>query len=93
MSEIDISTLISTYEKFKHYQEKMKEANKRYRSTERGREKAKIVQQRWLESKKGDDQYRQIVNEKQKERYRRKVEAIKNAKSCDLSKTDIIKEV
>ena len=41
MSEIDLSTLISTYEKFQQYKLQMKEANKRYRLTEKGKEKSK----------------------------------------------------
>ena len=35
MSDIDISTLISTYEKFQHYTENMRGAN---RKTDRGRD-------------------------------------------------------
>ena len=37
MSDIDISTLISTYEKSQDYKENMRGANRKYRLTDRGR--------------------------------------------------------
>ena len=93
MSEIDLSTLISTYEKFQQYKLQMKEANKRYRLTEKGKEKSKNDQQKWLASKKDDDAYRLSSNEKQRERYRKRVNARKNAistNSSDLGERSIV---
>ena len=60
ISEIDLSTLLSSYKKYQIHKQSMSIANKKYRSTENGRLKSKINQQKWMESKKGDDIFRQI---------------------------------
>ena len=52
-------------------------ANKKYRSTENGKRKSRINQQRGIESKKGDDIFRQNMNEKERERYRKRMDVKK----------------
>ena len=77
MSEVDLSTLRSCYEKYQILKQSMSTANKKYRSTENGRLKSKINQQKWMESKKGDDIFRQNMNENQRLRYRKRMDAKK----------------
>ena len=88
MSEVDLSTLRSCYEKYQILKQSMSTANKKYRSTENGRLKSKINQQKWMESKKGDDIFRQNMNEKQRIRYRKRMDAKK--KAGEINTTEIV---
>ena len=77
MSEIYLLILLSSYEKYQIHKQSMSIANKKYRSTENGRRKSKINQQRWMESKNGDDIFIQNMKEKERERYRKRMDAKK----------------
>ena len=77
MSEIYLLILLSSYEKYQIHKQSMSIANKKYRSTENGRRKSKINQQRWMESKNGDDIFIQNMNEKERERYRKRMDVKK----------------
>ena len=88
MGEIDLLTLLSSYEKYQIHKQSRSIANKKYRSRENGRLKSKINQQKWMESKKGDDIFRQNMNEKQRIRYRKRMDAKK--KAGEINTTEIV---
>ena len=77
ISEIYLLALLFSYEKYQRHWQSMSIANKKYRSTENGKRKSKINQQRGIESKKGDDIFRQNMNEKERERYRKRMDVKK----------------
>ena len=52
-------------------------ANKKYKNTVEGKARTKIIQQKWVLSKKNDEEYRLKVNKSQRERYRKRVDARK----------------
>ena len=85
MSEIYLLILLSSYEKYQIHKQSMSIANKKYRSTENGRRKSKINQQRWMESKNGDDIFIQNMKEKERERYRKRMDAKKGRQQRLLS--------
>ena len=79
MSEIniDINELLLTYQKFQLSKSRMAVANLKYRRTDNGKKHAKLNQQKWLDSKKDDQEYRLRVNQSQRERYRKRMDAKK----------------
>ena len=60
-------------------------ANKKYRLSKKGMEATKLSQQKWVESKKDDGDYRLRCNLSQKERYHRRVQAKKVLLETTLS--------
>ena len=53
-------------------------ANKQYKTTGEGKARTKLIQQKWVLSKKNDEAYRIKVNKSRRERYRKRVDAKKN---------------
>ena len=89
--DISQELLLETYDKFMRLKSSVKEANKRYLSTEKGREKKRQINKSYVESKKEDTEYRLNINRKQRERYKRKVEKKKEIQneSLDTNHSDI----
>ena len=89
--DISQDILLETYDKFMRLKSSVKEANKRYLSTEKGREKKRQINKSYVESKKEDTEYRLNINRKQRERYKRKVEKKKEIQneSLDTNHSDI----
>ena len=75
--QVDIDELLLNYHKFKLLRSRMAVANLKYRRTDNGKKHAKINQQKWLDSKKDDQEYRLRVNQSQRERYRKRIDAKK----------------
>ena len=72
--DISQEILLETYEKFMRLKSSVKQANKRYLLTDKGKEKKRQINKSYVESKKEDTEYRENINRKQRERYKRKVE-------------------
>ena len=72
------SQIVINDEKFTALRLKMSIANKKYKNTVEGKARTKIIQQKWVLSKKNDEEYRRKVNKSQRERYRKRVDAEKN---------------
>ena len=89
--DISQELLLETYDKFMRLKSSVKLANKRYLSTEKGREKKRQINKSYVESKKEDTEYRLNINRKQRERYKRKVEKKKEIQneSLDTNHSDI----
>ena len=83
--DISQDILLETYDKFMRLKSSVKEANKRYLSTEKGREKKRQINKSYVESKKEDTEYRLNINRKQRERYKRKVEKKKEIQNDSLA--------
>ena len=83
--DISQDILLETYDKFMRLKSSVKEANKRYLSTEKGREKKRQINKSYVESKKEDTEYRLNINRKQRERYKRKVEKKKEIQNESLA--------
>ena len=83
--DISQELLLETYDKFMRLKSSVKEANKRYLSTEKGREKKRQINKSYVESKKEDTEYRLNINRKQRERYKRKVEKKKEIQNESLA--------
>ena len=83
--DISQELLLETYDKFMRLKSSVKEANKRYLSTEKGREKKRQINKSYVESKKEDTEYRLNINRKQRERYKRKVEKKKEIQNDSLA--------
>ena len=83
--DISQELLLETYQKFMRLKSSVKEANKRYLSTEKGREKKRQINKSYVESKKEDTEYRLNINRKQRERYKRKVEKKKEIQNESLA--------
>ena len=73
-----ISQIVINDEKFTALRLKMSVANKKYKNTVEGKARTKLIQQKWVLSNKNDEEYRLKVNESQRERYRKRVDAKKN---------------
>ena len=71
------SQIVINDEKFTALRLKMSVANKKYKNTVEGKARTKLIQQKWVLSNKNDEEYRLKVNESQRERYRKRVEAKK----------------
>ena len=54
------------YNKFVNLRIKMAVANKKYRDTQHGKEKTRIIRNNWIENHKDDDEYRKRLNLKAK---------------------------
>ena len=52
-------------------------ANKKYKNTVEGKARTKLIQQKWVLSKKNDEEYRLKINKSQRERYTKRVDAKK----------------
>ena len=76
-TQVDIDELLLHYHKFKLLRSRMAVANLKYRRTDNGKKHTKINQQKWLDSKKNDEEYRLQVNQSQRERYRKRMDAKK----------------
>ena len=76
MEEIK-SQIVINDEKFTALRFKMGIANKKYKNTVEGKARTKLIQQKWVLSKKNDEEYRIKVNKSQRERYRKRVDAKK----------------
>ena len=72
------SQIVINDEKFTALRLKMSVANKKYKNTVEGKARTKLIQQKWVLSNKNDEEYRLKVNESQRERYRKRVDAKKN---------------
>ena len=72
--DVSQELLLETYQKFMRLKSSLKEANKHYLLTEKGKEKKREINKSYVESKKEDTEYRININRKQRERYKRKVE-------------------
>ena len=83
--DISQEILFETYQKFMRLKSSVKEANKRYLSTEKGREKKRQINKSYVESKKEDTEYRLNINRKQRERYKIKVEKKKEIQNESLA--------
>ena len=83
--DVSQELLLETYQKFMRLKSSLKEANKRYLSTEKGREKKRQINKSYVESKKEDTEYRLNINRKQRERYKRKVEKKKEIQNDSLA--------
>ena len=76
------------YKKFVNLRNKMAVANKKYRDTQHGKEKTRIIRYQWIEDHKDDDEYRKRLNLQAKIRYHRK----KANKLIDISSGDSLAE-
>lgn len=63
MENIGEKDLHEGYEKFRKIRENMAIANKKYRSTEKGREKMSMLHKAWLLTKKDDVEYQLKLKE------------------------------
>ena len=72
--DVSQELLLETYQKFMRLKSSVKQANKRYLLTEKGKEKKRQINKCYVESKKEDTEYRININKKQRERYKKKVE-------------------
>lgn len=80
------SQIVINDEKFTALRLKMGIADKKYKNTVEGKASTKLIQQKWVLSKKNDEEYRLRVNKSQRERYRKRVDAKKNiVKGDDVS--------
>ena len=70
--QVDIGELLLNYHKFKLLRSRMAVANLKYRRTDNGKKHTKINQQKWIDSKKNDQEYHLRVNQSQRDRYRKK---------------------
>ena len=70
--QVDIGELLLNYHKFKLSQSRMAVANLKYRRTNNGKKHTKINQQKWIDSKKNDQEYHLRVNKSQRDRYRKR---------------------
>ena len=73
------------YNKFVNLRIKMAVANKKYRDTQHGKEKTRIIRNKWIENHKDDDEYRKRLNLQAKMRYHRN----KAKKLIDISLGDL----
>jgi hypothetical protein len=66
-------------------------ANKKYRATDHGKIKTLQIHQEWIAKKKGDVEYKNNTNLKQRERYqRRKMKKLDETKNiAELTESDI----
>ena len=71
------SQIVINDEKFTALRLKMGIANKKYKNTVEGKTRTKLIQQKWVLSKKNDEEYRIRVNKSQRERYRKRVDDAK----------------
>ena len=71
---IDGNLLLSYYNKFVAIRDKMAVANKKHRETENGKEKTKILRNKWIDTHKNDDIYRIKINLESKLRYHRQID-------------------
>ena len=62
------SQIVINDEKFTALRLKMGIANKKYKNTVEGNTRTKLIQQKWVLSKKNDEEYRLKVNTSQRER-------------------------
>ena len=83
--QVNLEELQSCYQKFQNLKLRMSIANKKYRLSKKGMEATKLGQQKWVESKKDDVDYRLRCNISQKERYHRRVQAKKVLLETTLS--------
>ena len=74
IQEVTQEELVKTFEKYMKMKQRNLEANQRYSMTEKGKEKKKQILKKYIESKKDDIEYRVNRNNKQRERYKIKVE-------------------
>ena len=74
--QVDIGELLLNYHKFKLLRSRMAVANLKYRRTDNGKKHTKINQQKWIDSKKNDQEYHLRVNQSQRDRYRKKMAQI-----------------
>ena len=77
------SQIVINDEKFTALRLKMSVANKKYKNTVEGKARTKLIQQKWVLSKKDDKEYRIKVNKSQRERYRKRVDAKKKLEQKD----------
>ena len=74
--QFDIDELLLNYHEFKLLRSRMAVANLKYRRTDNGKKHTKINQQKWIDSKKNDQEYHLRVNQSQRDRYRKKMAQI-----------------
>ena len=84
VQEVTQEELIKTFEKYMEMKQRNLEANQRYSMTEKGKEKKKQILKKYIESKKDDIEYRVNRNNKQRERYRIKVEKANEERQSKL---------
>ena len=78
MHEINETILTETYEKYQILKAKMKESSKKYRISQKGKDTTKLLQNKYALVNKLDDNYRQNINLKQRERYKKNKELKQN---------------
>ena len=74
--QVDIGELLLNYHKFKLLRSRMAVANLKYRRTDNGKKHTKINQEKWINSKKNDQEYHLRVNQSQRDRHRKKMAQI-----------------
>ena len=74
--QVDIGELLLNYHKFKLLRSRTAVANLKYRRTDNGKKHTKINQQKWIDSKKNDQEYHLRVNQSQRDRHRKKMAQI-----------------
>ena len=70
----ELNVLLLGYNKFVIMKINMAIANKKYRETENGKEKTKILRKKWTANHKEDDNYRIKINLQSKLRYHRQID-------------------
>ena len=86
--KLDPDLVISCYNKFVAIRIKMAVANKKYRDTQHGKEKTRIIRNQWIENHKDDDEYRKKINLQAKIRYHRKKAIKMQEENNDISLGD-----
>jgi hypothetical protein len=66
---VSFSEMQIGYEKFLQLRERQKQANTKYRSTAKGREKTNQMHRNWVATKVGDVEYKLHTNTMARERY------------------------
>ena len=91
VQEVTQEELVKTFEKYMKMKQRNLEANQRYSMTKKDEEKKKQILKKYKESKKDDIEYRVNRNNKQRERYKMKVEkANEERKLSQIEPLDII---
>jgi HEPN domain-containing protein len=66
---IEHTELLKIYNKFIKMRESMAIANEKYRNSDNGKEKMKMLHKRWFQEHKNNPEYKKQVNAKARERY------------------------
>ena len=74
MHEINDTILTESFAKYQILKAKMNKSSKKYRSSQKGKDTTKLLQNKYASVNKLDDNYRQNINLKQRERYKKNKE-------------------